>query len=339
MPYKVSVTLGQYEFDVNEDQTLLDAALQQGHVFPYGCRSGKCGMCKGKIVAGSTEYKEIPDVGLSKIAPEQGEVLLCQAYASSDLTLEVREIDREEAIQIRKLPCRIAKMQQLTHDVMQIFLKLPDNERLQFKAGQYIDFLLPDGRRRSFSLANAPTDDELLELHVRKVEGGFFTTAVFETMHEKDIMRIEGPLGQFYLRHDKPFPIIFIAGGTGFAPVKGMVEQAITEKIDRLIYIYWGVRSKRDLYLHDLAEQWAEQYPHIKYIPVLSEPLPEDNWQGRTGFVHEAVLQDRPHFINCEIYACGPPIMITAVENNFISKGLDKNCFFYDSFEFSSDQH
>lgn len=336
MPYKVSVIPGNYEFNIDNDVTLLDAALKQGHTFPYGCRSGKCGMCKGKVVAGSTKYqKEASQMGLDKIDPSQGEVLLCQAYATSDVTVEVREIEREEQIPIRKLPCRVAKMQQLTHDVMQIFLKLPDNERLQFKAGQYIDFLLPNGQRRSFSLANAPTQDEFLELHIRKVEGGMFTSTVFETMHERDILRIEGPLGHFYLRHEKPFPIILVAGGTGFAPVKGIVEQAIIEKIDRYIFIYWGVRSKRDLYMHDLAQQWTEQYDNIRYVPVLSEPLPEDNWQGKTGFVHEAVLKDRPHFINCEVYACGPPPMITAAKKGLMSKGLVEDRFFYDSFEFS----
>ncbi len=339
MSYKVLITPSHHEFDVENNETLLDAGLRQGYMIPYGCRSGKCGMCKGKLVAGSTRYEKVPTIGLNKIDSDQGEILLCQAYAESNLTLTVREIERKEEVEVKKTPCRIAKMQRLSHDVMEIFLKLPDNERLQFKAGQYIDFILPDGRRRSFSLANAPTHDELLELHVRKVEGGFFTTTVFETMHEKDILRIEGPFGQFYLRQETQLPIIFVAGGTGFAPVKGIIEQAITEKMQRPIHLYWGVRAKRDLYMHDLAQQWADQHPQIHYIPVLSAPLPEDNWQGKTGFVHEVVLQDIPDFTHYEVYACGPPVMITATQNSFMGKGLDKDRFFYDSFEFATAQH
>jgi len=336
MPYTVQIFPTHHSFSIEEDQTILDAALAHGHPFPYGCRGGMCGACRAKLVKGEITYDN-PDIpGLEQLDTENGELLTCQAKACSDIQLQVHEIEQAKDIEVKTLPCQIVKMEKVSYDVMLLWLKLPKDERLQFLAGQYVNFILRDGRRRSFSIANAPSHDELLELHVRHVPGGYFTTYVFEKMEEGSLLRIEAPLGSFFLRHESTQPIIFIAGGTGFAPIKGMIEQAIVENSQRPIHLYWGVRSKADLYMHELVQNWAEKHAHIHYIPVLSDPKAEDSWQGRTGFVHEAVLEDIADPQNYEVYASGPPPMIQAAGNTLTQKGLPESQFFFDSFEYAS---
>jgi CDP-4-dehydro-6-deoxyglucose reductase len=229
----------------------------------------------------------------------------------------------------------VEKKTQLTHDVMALYLRLPANERLQFLAGQYVEFLLKDGGRRAFSLANAPHDDNLLEIHARLIPGGKFTEYVFNEMPEKAILRIEGPLGSFYLREESTRPIIFVAGGTGFAPIKGIIEHALHIGIKREMHLYWGALSRRDLYMPELPEQWAAKYTHIKFTPVLSEPLAEDAWQGRTGFVHHAVMQDFPDLAQHEVYCCGAPGMVEAAHRDFVVHGLPEEEFFSDAFTFA----
>jgi len=259
------------------------------------------------------------------------------AYPTSDMELEVKEITSSKQIEIKILPTRVVNMEKLAPDVMRLNLKLPMAERLQFLAGQYIDILLEDGKKRSFSIANAPHDDEYLELHVRKIENGKFTTHVFDSMAEKELMRIEGPLGTFYLNEASEKPIVFIAGGTGFAPIKGMLEHAFAEETKRQMVLYWGVRDVESLYLADLAEQWAKEHENFTFIPVLSSPKESDEWQGRTGFVHEAVQADYLSVNESEVYASGPPAMIDAVRQAFVDKGLDAENFYFDSFEFAKD--
>jgi len=216
-------------------------------------------------------------------------------------------------------------------------LKLPATERMQFLAGQYVDFLLPDGRRRSFSIANAPHHDEVIELHIRHIDGGRFTSEVFDNLKLKSIMRIEGPLGSFFLREDSDRPVILMAGGTGFGPIKGIIEHALAANITRPIHIYWGVRAKQDLYMHEVARAWAEQYKHIHYTPVLSDPKDEDNWQGRTGYVHDAICADFADLSNYEIYGSGPPAMIHAGTDAFAKQGLNLDYYYSDAFEFAKD--
>ena len=147
-------------------------------------------------------------------------------------------------------------------------------------AGQYIDFVLKDGRHRAFSMANPPHDDAFIELHIRHVEGGEFTDYVFNQLEEKTVLRVEGPHGSFHLREDSDRPIILMAGGTGFAPIKGIIEHAVAEGIKRPMHLYWGVRAKEDLYLNELAEQWVATVPGFRYTPVLSQPNAADQWQG-----------------------------------------------------------
>lgn len=245
----------------------------------------------------------------------------------------MESIDLAEDIEVRTLPCRLARKEQLSHDVMALYLQLPAAERLRFHAGQYVDILLRDGRRRAFSLANPPQDDVYLELHVRHVAGGEFSEYVFTHLKERAIMRIRGPLGAFYLRNDSERPIIFLAGGTGIAPIKGMIEHALAHGVTREMHLYFGARAKRDLYVHDLARGWSARCPNLHYVPVLSEPRPEDEWEGRTGLAHEAVLADFPDLGGYEVYTSGPPAMVYAAREAFLARGLDAAHLFSDAFE------
>jgi CDP-4-dehydro-6-deoxyglucose reductase len=337
MTNKVTVQPSKHFFNVDDGETVLDAALRQGLAFPYGCRNGECGSCKGKLLAGAVHYEQGRPSGLSETDAQNGYALFCQARPSEDLIVEVHEIGGISEIPVKTLPCRISTLEHLSHDVVRLQLKLPATERLQFFAGQYLDFLLKDGRRRSFSIANAPHDDAYIELHIRHIDGGRFTTEVFESMHEKDILRIQGPLGSFFLRETSDRPIIMMAGGTGFAPLKGMIEHALAMKLNRSIHLYWGARSRQDLYLDSLAHSWADQHDNIRYTPVLSDAKPEDDWHGRTGYVHEAVLEDYPDLSAVEVYASGPPAMVYAGRDAFVERGLDAEHYFSDAFEFAND--
>lgn len=336
MPYHVTIQPSGHEFQVGENEAVLDAALREkGYALPYGCRNGTCGSCMGKILSGTVRYSDGRPPGLSEREQAKGQALLCQARPCSDLVIEAREVKTGD-IAVKTLPCRVEKRELLAPDVMRLYLKVPNTERLQFLAGQYVDILLADGRRRGFSLANPPHADDLLELHVRQVPGGFFTGYVFERMKDKALLRFQGPLGTFFLREDSPRPIILIGGGTGFAPLKGMLEHAFHIRLDRLLHLYWGARAKVDLYLDELPRRWAEEQPNFRYTPVLSEPRPEDAWEGRTGWVHEAVAADQPDLSGYDVYMSGPPPMIAAAKRTFAAQGLPAEQLFYDSFEFSA---
>lgn len=337
MSFKVTLEPSGHSFEVDENEVVLDAAIRHGLSLQYGCRNGVCGACKGKVVEGEIRYDNGLPGAISEAEDAVGQVLLCSAKAVTDLVVEVHEIGSGAEVRARKMPARVAKMERLAADVMRLYLKLPDNERLQFLAGQYIDILLPDGRRRSFSMANPPHDDALIELHVRLIEGGEFTGHVFNAMQEKDILRIEGPYGTFTLQENSDRPMIFIAGGTGLAPIKAIIGHAIQEGVRHPIHFYWGGRSKADLYLDALPQGWARQRDNISYVPVLSEPKSADNWQGRTGLVHEAVLRDFDDLFNYDVYASGPPAMVEAVRQGVILKGLAAQQFFFDSFDFADE--
>lgn len=324
------------EFSAHPDESILDAALRSGVQLPYGCRSGNCGACKAQLVQGDISYGEIGPEALTDKEIKNDWILCCQARAETDLILKAREVTKTKDIPVKTLPSRVVHLEKLAHDVMGLWLKLPSTERLQFLAGQYIDILMKDGKERSFSLANAPHDDEYLQLQIRYYDGGVFSELVFKEMKEKSILRIKGPFGNFYLREDSDLPVIFVAGGTGFAPVKGIIEHMIAKQDQRPVYLYWGVRAKRDLYMDELARSWAEQYDNIRYIPVLSDPAEQDRWQGKTGFVHDAVLEDFENFSTVEVYASGPPIMVQAVHESFTKQGLTEDRLYSDAFEFAA---
>ena len=333
MAFTIRIEPSGHTFTVDSGEKILDAALRQGITLAYSCRDGACGTCKAALRSGQVDYGSYEAKALAEDERRAGKVLLCQARALSDLTVEARELATPAGIAIKTLPCRVMKMERAAHDVMILHLKLPQNERLAFLAGQYIEILLKDGRHRSFSLANPPHADELLELHVRHMPGGLFSDHVFMRMQERDLLRMHGPLGTFFLREESARPIVFVAGGTGFAPIKGMLEYAFAKNIGRPMHLYWGVRARRDLYLNALVESWVQAHSHLRYTPVLSEPAAEDRWQGRTGFVHEAVDADYPDISEYDVYASGPPVMIEAIKRTLFARGLEPERLFFDSFE------
>jgi CDP-4-dehydro-6-deoxyglucose reductase len=338
MSFQVSIEPGQHRFQTQAGETILDAALRQGLTLPYGCRDGACGACRGKVLSGEIDHGKAQAHALSNDDRAAGFALFCCATAKSDLRIESKEVRSLQDIPIKTLPARIQKLTRAAPDVMIVELKLPASERLQFLAGQYIDILLKDGRRRAFSLANAPHDDASLHLHIRQVAGGQFTGQVFDTMQVRDIVRLNGPHGSFFLREDSAKPIVLVAGGTGFAPIKAIVEHAIAEGCQRPMTVYWGGRQRIDLYLMPLAEQWSAEHPQICFVPVLSESAPEERWSGRTGFVHRAVMEDFPDLSGHQVYVCGAPAMVAAARRDLIGEcRLPDSEFFADSFEFSND--
>lgn len=334
MAHQVTLQPSGHSFSVAADTTVLEAALDAGFNLPYGCKNGACGACKGKVLSGQVDHGAAQEHALSAAERAAGLALFCCAKPLSDLSLEAKEIGAARDIPVKTLPCRVQKMERLADDVMAIWLKLPANERLQFLAGQYIEFLLADGKRRAFSLASAPHDDELLEIHVRRVAGGNFTEHVFTTMKERDIMRIEGPLGTFFLREESTKPILLVAGGTGFAPLKGLIEHALHIGVKRPMTLYWGAKNRAGLYLNALAERWAAAHG-IAYIPVLSDPDAADAWHGRTGLVHAAALADHPDLSAYQAYVCGAPAMCEAALADFTAHGLPAEEFFADVFSYA----
>ncbi len=338
MPYQVTIQPSGHQFHVNDDETILEAALREGFSLPYGCRNGACGACKGKVLSGALDYGKHSPTTLKDEEKAQGRALFCCARPLSDLSIEAKEIGAAKDIVVKTLPCRVEKLEKRADDVMVVKIKLPANERLQFLAGQYIDFQLKNGKTRSYSLANPPHDDALQELHIRHMPGGLFTDQVFTTLKERDILRLRGPLGSFFIREDSDKPMIFIAGGTGFAPIKGMLEHAFAAHLDREMVLYWGVRALKDLYMAELPQQWQAEHPNFTFIPVLSNPEPGDRWQGRTGLVHEAVLADFADLSGYQVYACGAPIMVDSARDAFgQTRGLPEDAFFADSFVFAAD--
>ncbi len=324
-----------HTFNAAADETILEAALRHGIGLPYGCRNGACGSCKGKIVSGDFDYGVYQERTLRPEEKTAGKALFCVGKACSNLTLEVKEIGGAGDIQTRTMPCRVEKKENVAPDVAVLTLKLPAQERLQFLAGQYLDILLKDGGRRSFSMANAPHRDGYIEIHIREIPGGQFTPFVFHEMRDRAILRFEGPHGTFFLREDSDKPIIFMAGGTGFAPIKAVLEHAFYTHIDREMVLYWGCRSLQDLYMAELPAQWAREYPNFTFIPVLSAPKSEDNWQGRVGLVHQAIVDDFASLAGYQVYACGAPVMIETGQAAFAARGLPDDEFFADSFTYS----
>ncbi len=337
MSHDVLIQSSEHRFTVYAGETVLQAALRQGIALPYSCRNGGCGSCTGDIIEGQVSYAGARPAALSAEDAARGKALLCQALAASDLVIRSREIATATDIPVRTMPCRVQEKTLLSHDVMQLKLKLPATERLQFLAGQYLEILLKDGRRRSFSIANAPHDDEYLELHIRLVVDGEFTDYVFNDMPDRALLRIEGPLGNFFLREESSRPIIMMAGGTGIAPLKGMIEHALHSRLERPMHLFWGVRSKRDLYLHAQIQTWTASQPLLRYTPVLSAPLAEDDWQGESGLVTDSVCRHYPDMQGHEVYMSGPPAMIAAARDGFRACGAEEDHLYSDAFEFAAD--
>lgn len=334
--FEVTISGSGKRFTVREGESVLTAALRQGVMLPYSCKNGTCGSCKGNIEHGEVHYPFHPPLALERADIAAGDALLCQAEPLEDLVIAAREIEAVRDIPVRLLPARVTEKALLAPNVMRLTLRLPKTQRMQFLAGQYIDILLPGGKRRAFSIASAPQREDELELHVRHVDGGDFTGWVFEELAERDILRIEGPLGTFFVRHDEPDkPMIMMGGGTGFAPLKSMIEDLLELGDRRPIHLFWGARTRSELYLEDLPRAWAADHPHIEYSSAVSSDVADE--RHFPGLVHEAVLHAHPDLAAFDVYMSGPPAMIDTARLAFFNHGLSNDRLFYDSFEFGLD--
>ena len=356
--FQVTVQPSGRSFSVTEGEVILAAAIRQGVGLPYGCKDGACGSCKSKKIDGQVVHRPHQSKALSAEEEAAGWVLTCSALPLSDVVLESRQVTDESAFPIRKMPSRVTSMEKKSHDVMVLRLQLPANDTLRYHAGQYVEFILQGGVRRSYSMANAlalraePSPDTLvkpdaaapanpgIELHIRHMPGGKFTDHVFTAMKEKEILRVEGPYGSFFLREDSTKPMVLLASGTGFAPIKAVIEHMQLKGIDRPATLYWGGRRPEDLYMDEWVQATLAQMPSLKYVPVISNALPEDNWTGRTGFVHQAVLEDFPDLSAYQVYACGAPIVVDSARADYSAlAGLPPEEFFADAFTTEADKH
>ena len=339
MNFQVNVQPSGRIFEVERDETLLGAAIRQGVGLPYGCRDGACGSCKSKLLVGRVIHGAHQAKTLTPEEEAAGFVLTCCATPQTDCTLEARTVPGAGEFAVLKLPSRVLSLEKPSADVAIIKLQLPATQNFQFHAGQYVEFILRDGSRRSYSMANAPHSmPGFIELHIRHMPGGKFTDQVFGTMKERDILRMEGAFGTFFLREDSAKPMVLLASGTGFAPIKAIIERMQHLGLNRPATLYWGCRKRADLYLHDWALNAAATMPHLTYVPVLSEP--DSEWTGRTGFVHQAVMADLPDLSGYQVYACGAPIMVDSAQRDFIANcGLPAEEFYADSFTSEADKH
>jgi CDP-4-dehydro-6-deoxyglucose reductase len=336
--YNIKLEGSEKTFIVKEGESILIAALRQGVMLPYSCKNGTCGSCKGVVQSGEVHYPFHPPLALERNDIAAGYALLCQAAPMEDLVIKVREIEAVRDIQVRMLPARVIEKTVLAENVVRLRLKLPKAQRLQFLAGQYVDVLLSGGKRRAFSIASCPSLEDEIELHIRHVEDGDFTGFVFDKMKERDILRFEGPLGNFFVRNDNTErPMIMLGGGTGFAPLKSMIENLLEQNDRREIHLYWGTRTSEELYMDDLPVQWVREHSHIHYRRAISEPSPTAARDGFKGFVHEAVIDDFPDLAGYDVYMSGPPAMIDAAKHAFEEHGVEERRLFYDSFEFGLD--
>jgi CDP-4-dehydro-6-deoxyglucose reductase len=342
MSFQIVVQPSGRHFSTEADETILAAGIRQGIGLPYGCKDGACGSCKCKKISGELKMAEYQAKALSAEELAQGMVLTCRATPLSDVVLESKQVVEAGAFPIKKMPVRVQALEKLSHDVMRVQLQLPAAEPFQFHAGQYVEFLLRDGSRRAYSMGNAPhtlvAGAPSIDLHIRHMPGGKFTDHVFGAMKEKEIQRVEGPYGSFFLREDSTAPIVLLASGTGFAPIKALIEHMQHKGITRPTRLYWGGRRPADLYLHDWVVAQLALMPNLQYMPVVSDALPEDHWTGRTGFVHSAVLQDTPSLNGYQVYACGAPIVVDSARRDYVANGLSEDDFFADSFTSEADK-
>lgn len=336
--YQVRNSISNVTFTVNEGETVLSAALRQGVMLPYSCKNGTCGSCKGQVESGDVHYPFHPPMALSKDEVAQGKALFCQASPTDDLVIRAREIEAVRDIQVRKMPARVIEKTLMAPDVMRLSLKLPSAQRLQFLAGQYLEILVPEDKRRAFSIASPPQSEDVVELHVRRVDGGGFTSWVFDELKVRDILRLEAPLGTFFVRNDDPGrPLLMVGGGTGFAPLKSMIEDLLSHGDKRPLHLFWGAATQAELYLHEQVQRWESGHAHIRYTSVLTESDDAAGSDSFTGLVHEAVLDTYPDLSAYDIYISGPPAMVETGRIAFLEHGAEKRRIFFDSFEFGLD--
>jgi CDP-4-dehydro-6-deoxyglucose reductase len=343
MTFTVTLHPAERAFDVARDETILSAAIRAGVGMPYGCRDGACGTCKSRLKEGRVIHGAHQHKALSEAEEAEGFILTCCATPQTDCTVEARVVAGAGEYPITKLPGRVLSLEKPRPDVAILRIQLPANQPFRYRAGQYVEFILRDGARRSYSMANAPHNlgtPPAIELHLRHMPGGKFTDHVFGAMKERDILRMEGPFGSFFLREESDRPVVLLASGTGFAPIKALVEQMHHLGSIRPVRLYWGARRPADLYLHDWLDTARTLLPQLEYVPVVSDALPEDGWGGRTGFVHEAVMADLPDLSGHQVYACGAPVMVEAARRDFVARcGLPEAEFYADSFTSEADKH
>jgi len=331
-PRQMTVHPGRQLAPVRPGETLLDAGLRASIALPFECRSGGCGVCKATLIGGQVEMSGYQKSALSDDERAAGRILTCCATAVTDVEFEYEENAATRGSTIERYRAKVERLDQLAHDVMLVALRLQDGRRIGFEAGQYLNVILEDGARRSYSFTVPSGETDLVELHVRLMPGGRFTTRVFESMKPGDEIEFEGPVGSFVLHEPSDKPLIFVAGATGFAPVKSLLEQAFGLGIERPLYLYWGVRQRRDLYLMELPQRWAREHPNFRFVPVLSEPEAGEPWDGRTGLVHEAILADFPDLSGFSVYACGSVRMVEAARPAFVAQGLSEEACYSDAF-------
>ncbi|MBB3259863.1 CDP-4-dehydro-6-deoxyglucose reductase [Paraburkholderia bannensis] len=335
MSFNVVLKPSGHAFVVGEGKTILAAGLAAGNSLPYSCRTGVCNTCKGKVIEGSVDHGSVLATYLSESARAEGYALLCCAKPLTDLVVEVSELEGLAAIEPKIYPCRLVKLERPAPDVAVLTLRMPPNENMRYMAGQYVEMITANGERRCYSLAGAPDEEGLpfIQLHIRHIPGGLFTDHLFSTAKERDLFRFEGPFGTFFLREDSDKPMVLLASGTGFAPIKAIVEQSIKRNIKRPIHIYWGGRKRADIYAYEVAQRWELEHSHIRFVPVLSHATPECGWSGRLGFVHQIVMEDFADLSGHQVYACGAPAMVDAARADFTAhRGLPPDEFFADSF-------
>lgn len=343
MTYHVTVQPAGRTFTVNPTDTVLEAALAEHVGLPYSCKAGSCGTCKCKLVSGKVKMGPHQAKALSPEEEAAGQILTCCAKPESDLVIEARVVSGLDLFPARKMPVRVLELERVCPDVMILRLQLPARDQLLYLPGQYIEFILRDGSRRSYSIANAPHTQVAggvgLELHIRLAPGGQFTPHVFEGMKVRDLLRIEGPFGSFFLREDSDKPMIFLATGTGFAPIKAMIEHMRHMGSKRPAVFYWGGRRPADIYMADWVREQAAAMPNLTFVPIVSRPLPEDNWQGRTGHVSAAAAADFADLSGHQIYACGSPAMVDEAQRELVgSHSLPEDEFYSDAFTDASSQ-
>ena len=325
MTHTIAVEESDISFPCNDGETILVAAERAGYTMPYSCRKGVCASCEGFLSKGDVKQRS------KEMTGPAGKVLFCTATAKSDLTIRPRRISRHDPLARKKIKARVFRMSRPADDVAILQLRFPASIRAKFKAGQYLRIRTPDGDERSFSMANAPQESDGVQLHIRHVPGGAFSEKVLASLQLDDKLEVEVPFGDFHLREDNQARYVFVATGTGFAPLKSILDDMIRRRLNREVRFYWGGRSEADLYLAKTCEKWAKRYPWFTFIPVLSEA--NAKWTGRRGLVHAAVLEDVPNLSDRHVYACGNPMMIEAARNEFTARaGLPSDHFYADAF-------
>ena len=340
--FQITVEPSGRQFSVSDSETILAAAITAGVGLPYGCKDGACGSCKCKKISGEVTHDSYSSNALTPAELETGWVLTCRATAHTDVVLESRQVSMVDTFPVKKMPVRVGALEKLSDDVMRVQLQLPASSVFKYLAGQYIEFILRDGSRRAYSIATPPHLQDSapgLELHIRHLPGGLFTDHVFGGLKEKEILRAEGPFGSFFLREDSDKPLVFLASGTGFAPIKGLLAHLQHQGSTRPVSVYWGGRRPADLYEDAWLATMAAAMPHVTYIPVVSDAQAQDHWTGRTGYVHQAVLDDFADLSGHAVYACGAPVMVEAARSSYTTlRALPGDAFFADAFTSAADK-